>query len=293
MMHATLIPGLLGCLDKEPNAAGNFSGWLLTDRQVTTTDCDEFKVGLARPDVAAVYGPAAATCGFSGRVRNAKAAIILVDGREALKVESMHWTLRASPAMETERPLLYVEDNFYADPDGVRAFALQQEFVRMNTNKGLRTAPLFTPPWLADKLKRIFNCRDIQYEGANGVFQYCTAEEPLVYHVDSQQYAGIVFLSPDAPPETGTSFYRDKTNKLMYLDSEAASKTGKDRGQLIDEMFAGGFYDSTRFDLVDTVGNVYNRLVIFNGHLIHAASKYYGTRKEDSRMFQLFFFNIS
>ena len=39
-------------------------------------------------------------------------------------------------------------------------------------------------------------------------FNFCVAQDSLVYHCDTQQYAGMVFLTPDAPPESGTSFYR-------------------------------------------------------------------------------------
>jgi len=59
-----------------------------------------------------------------------------------------------------------------------------------------------------------------------------------------------------------------------------------------DKTFKTGFYDKTQFDEVDTVGNVYNRLVLFNARMIHAASEYFGTTKEDGRLFQLFFFDL-
>ena len=57
-------------------------------------------------------------------------------------------------------------------------------------------------------------------------------------------------------------------------------------------MFRNGFLDSTEFDLVDTIGNVYNRLILFDAQIIHAAATYFGTTKENSRLFQLFFFDL-
>jgi hypothetical protein len=59
-----------------------------------------------------------------------------------------------------------------------------------------------------------------------------------------------------------------------------------------NSVFKTGFYDSTQFDLVDSVGNVYNRLILFNAKMIHAAPTYFGERLDDSRLFQLFFFDI-
>jgi hypothetical protein len=43
--------------------------------------------------------------------------------------------------------------------------------------------------------------------------------------------------------------------------------------------------------LVDTVGNIFNRLVIFDGGLIHSASDYFGWDIASSRLFHMFFFN--
>ena len=46
------------------------------------------------------------------------------------------------------------------------------------------------------------------------------------------------------------------------------------------------------WETVDSIGNVYNRLVIFNAQYIHAVSEYFGEDITNSRLFQLFFFNI-
>ena len=52
------------------------------------------------------------------------------------------------------------------------------------------------------------------------------------------------------------------------------------------------FYDSTQYELMDEVANVYNRLVLFNAKRIHAATKYFGDSIENARFFQLFFFDV-
>ena len=41
----------------------------------------------------------------------------------------------------------------------------------------------------------------------------------------------------------------------------------------------------------DVLGNVYNRLVIFDASAIHSASEYFGTIKENARLWQMFFFD--
>jgi hypothetical protein len=57
-------------------------------------------------------------------------------------------------------------------------------------------------------------------------------------------------------------------------------------------IFKTGFLDGTQFDVVDVVGNKYNRLVLFDAQLIHAASEYFGNSIENGRLFQMFFFDL-
>ena len=49
--------------------------------------------------------------------------------------------------------------------------------------------------------------------------------------------------------------------------------------------------DFENWELVDYVENVYNRCVIFNAKRFHSATQYFGTTPENSRLFQVFFFN--
>ena len=52
------------------------------------------------------------------------------------------------------------------------------------------------------------------------------------------------------------------------------------------------FLDGTAWEKTDEVANIYNRLVIWNAKLIHAASEYFGDKKENSRLFHMFFFDV-
>ena len=178
---------------------------------------------------------------------------------------------------------IFVVDNFYSDPYAVREYALQQEFIAdLRYYKGKRTQEKFFVPGTKEVFESIIGSQINIWEeyGMNGVFQTCNAEDPLVYHTDLQQWAGMVYLTPDAPFECGTS---------MYAHKETRARHTSDPG--IENAFAGGFYDKSKFELVDTVGNVFNRLVIFNGKCIHSASQYFGQTVEDSRLFHMFFFD--
>ena len=73
------------------------------------------------------------------------------------------------------------------------------------------------------------------------------------------------------------------------------NSSGKSKGenvQLLDgDIFHGGFFDETKWEVVDQIGNIYNRLVLWHGKAVHSASVYFGKDIEDSRLFQVFFFN--
>lgn len=204
--------------------------------------------------------------------------------------EKLEWNVVAhlythvQPQIGELYPSFVVIDNFYKNPDEVREFALKCKFhEHPKYHKGRRTDELYRFEGLKESFEKTLGrkIRNWDYYGTNGCFQYCIGGDQLVYHFDGQTYAGLLYLTPDAPPQTGTSFYRSKiTKKMKVSDSEHSV------------VFKNGFLDPTMFDLVDTVGNVYNRLILFDAKFIHAASCYFGNTKENSRLFQLFFFDF-
>lgn len=185
--------------------------------------------------------------------------------------------LNRKPQMTT-----WVVDNFYADPIAVRNFALKQEFVEeKDYYKGCRTKHQYFLPGTKEAFEKIMGIQIREWEshGMCGKFQYCTAQDSLVYHHDGQTWAAMIYLTPDAPYDCGTSLFASKNGARKSSDAN------------IGTAFDGGFYDSTKFDLIDSIGNVFNRLFIFDAQNIHAASKYFGQTIEDSRLFHIFFFD--
>jgi hypothetical protein len=49
--------------------------------------------------------------------------------------------------------------------------------------------------------------------------------------------------------------------------------------------------DMTKWELIDRVGNVFNRLILFNSKRYHMSLDYFGNSKENGRLFQVFFFS--
>lgn len=194
-------------------------------------------------------------------------------------------------------PGVIVVDNFYENPNEIRDFALSCSFsTHSEYHKGQRTDKRFIPLGLKEIFEKLLHKKisDFEKHGTNGIFQFCIAEDKLVYHVDSQTYAAVIYLTPDAPASSGTTFYKSKKNQLRANPTDAdAEKHEKSKEELFSDIFNGNFYDKSNLEIVDVVGNVYNRLVIWDASLIHAASDYFGKTKDDSRLFHLFFFDAN
>ena len=178
---------------------------------------------------------------------------------------------------------LYVVDNFYADPFAVRQHALSLEFNNdLRFYKGLRTSNCQRGPEIKSSFEQIIGEPITVWDEHlyNGCFQITTAEDPQVYHCDQQRWAAMIYLTPAAPFQSGTRLHIHKETWLTHGNEPN-----------IGDAFKGGFYDSTKFDTVADVGNVFNRLVIMDAKHIHSAGTYFGNSKETGRLIQLFFFD--
>lgn len=177
---------------------------------------------------------------------------------------------------------VWVVDNFYSDPYAVRNYALEQKYEDgSDWYKGRRTLEQHFVPGTKTEIENIMGHKITEWESHEmcGKFQFCTPQDLLVYHWDSQTWAGMVYLTPGAPFQCGTSFYAHESG--VRHESDPCS----------DQAFTGGFFDKTKFQTVDVVGNVFNRLVLFDAKQIHAASEYFGQTIKDSRLFHIFFFD--
>jgi len=189
---------------------------------------------------------------------------------------------------KTYKSTTWIVDNFYEDPDSVRKFALDQDYHIGGIGRGYignRTLQQFLFPGLKERFEEVMGRKITGWQeyDMNGRFQYCWAGQPRVWHMDNQMWGGMIYLSPDAPFECGTSLFAHKKTRARSRDDEGwgVSWTGPGDPHL----------DGTPFEPVDVLGNVYNRLVIFDASCIHSASEYFGTVKENCRLWQMFFFD--
>lgn len=183
----------------------------------------------------------------------------------------------------------WVVDNFYEDPDKVRQFALGQMYWdHDHGGVGWRTRKQFIFDGVKEKIETIMGHKITNWAEKYpicGVFQSGFAGDgipPLVYHADQQKWAAMVFLTPNAPVETGTKIVRNKKSKLYDVED----------ANIVDVLGPGKtFCDGTPFEDVDTFGNVYNRIVIFDGHCAHSSMGYFGDSIANGRLWQMFFFD--
>jgi hypothetical protein len=191
---------------------------------------------------------------------------------------------------------LIVIENFYEDPMYVREFALSQEFVSKEYFPGKRSKSFATTELLETIQTYIypFGGKIINFnleqsiDNDNGSFQFATSNNSSWIHVDNydlnanQSWSAIVYLTPDAPVTSGTSFYKF-VDGTRCLEDQIIQKN--------KEKITKYCRDMTKWQTVDSVGNVFNRLIIFNANNFHKSMDYFGVTPEESRLFQVFFFS--
>lgn len=191
------------------------------------------------------------------------------------------------------KPSLIVLDDFLTNPDEVRQFALSLEFGVKGNYPGARTVSFASKEikdYMDSKLSGLIGkitSWPMQPEDYNGSFQYATSRDRTWIHVDSNNnWAGVLYLTPNAPLSSGTAIYRHKKHNIVRNWVHKSPYSEQVNKELGDDS-----QDYTKWEVVDRVGNVYNRIVLFDSTQYHASVDYFGQNKEDSRLFQVFFFD--
>lgn len=178
------------------------------------------------------------------------------------------------------RTNVIVVDDFYSNPDSVRQFALQQEFGQKGSYPGHRTNS-FLNDSIKESLAQILrnaggNVIDWNEEdGGTGSFEMAMSSDRSWIHTDHYNtWAGIVYLTPDAPLSGGTGLFQYKKNGALYANQVDAPYESQ---------------DYTKWQLCDIIANRYNRLALYRSDQFHTSLDYFGNTKETARLFQLFF----
>ncbi len=200
-------------------------------------------------------------------------------------------------------PVTIIE-NFYENPAAIRKFALVQKYTFCHDIKeisytfpGCRTADISNLDkalydQICTKLVSVFHNSEHDYMrwAITTSFQSVAADYGQgVIHTDHNTiFAAVLYLTPDAPLNSGTSLFKKNKNfdEKQYLqaldDNDARFKTGK---IIMDTAY------HSMFDEIARVNNVYNTLIIYEGRHFHAANHFFGKTLQDSRLAQVFFIN--
>lgn len=184
---------------------------------------------------------------------------------------------------------LMVIDNFYTNALETRNHILTQEFKVRGNYPGQRTVS-YANQHLKEMIQgyiQHFAGKIIDWpEGQdtyNGAYQYTTSRNTTWIHNDGwNNWAGVLYMTPNAPVSSGTGIFRYKDGTRTVDEAEARGNK-----KILDE----NSQDYTKWELVDRVGNIFNRLVLFNSKQYHTSLDYFGTNKENGRLFQVFFFS--
>ena len=191
---------------------------------------------------------------------------------------------------------LIIIDNFYNNVMETRNFVLTQEFKVRGNYPGQRTRS-FANNELKDIIQEYitpFGGKIIEFPMPdetnkddnniyNGAFQYTTCRDRSWIHVDGfNNWAGVLYMTPDAPVSAGTGFYKYKDGTTYESDMKILDNKAE-----IDAFCQ----DMTRWEQVDKVGNLFNRLILFNSKRFHMSLDYFGNSKGNGRLFQVFFFS--
>jgi len=227
-----------------------------------------------------------------------------------------------APVRRALRTGTIIVENFYADPDAVRDYALVQKYYypyerddqieggkpftwMASRFKDADACPFKSSDELIRQLERItgeqidldhwranfpvgpdgrprydfrssihrscvwncsFHCKpDNGQQVGSGVHNHVTDGWN---GVDIHGWAGIVYLSPDAPTSGGLKLWRNRRREHQFDWMTPADN----------------------WDLIDDLGNVPNRLILARGNLPHSGAAGWGTNLMSGRLYQTFFF---
>lgn len=228
------------------------------------------------------------------------------------------------PSKKSQKDIIIIDD-FYEDPNAVRNYALQQDYytpyestkdivsgLKKSTWWGMKfkeytDCPFKSSPLLIETFESLtgekidmehwcasypvdeewkpvkreqgekelrsclWNCcfhvkPDVGQRLGNGVHSHTDADS---WNASGENgWAGIIYLNPSPPVDGGLYLWRNR-----------------DPDHQFDWMTPAG-----NWQLVDKLGNVFNRLILCRGKFPHSGANGWGDSTENGRMFQTFFF---
>lgn len=180
--------------------------------------------------------------------------------------------------------MIKVVDNFYSNVDSIREYASSLDFSVKGNFPGGRTEPYGEKDRkiLKNIVQKCIDKKIVFWPGVyNTAFQYTKGiDETWIHHDSVTNYAGVVYLTPNPPIDTGTSFFMHKqTGYRKHKSSNLVdfNKIDSHNGDWVE---------------VDRIGNVYNRAIFYDANLYHCSTAGgFGKTLDNGRLTQTFFFD--
>ena len=192
-------------------------------------------------------------------------------------------------------------DDYFETPDQVREWALKQKFYKHDGNyQGLRT-DLFSQ--IDPILQQVMINKMLQYSHYRYIDQLYASFQLIDdswgdgwIHNDSKDLniAGIVYLTPNPPDDSGTIIYDDPHSNMILELTEDTQKAFKTEVNELDvdkrkQLESYRIKHNAQFKSSQVIENRYNRCVIFDCKSWHGAGKYFGNTPQTSRLTLPFF----
>jgi len=195
----------------------------------------------------------------------------------------------------------FVIDNFFEAPDLWRQYALEQTFFKGNRGNwpGERTELLSQ---LNNNLAETVKNKLLEYFPQFLNFDYADITFQIIgkpygqgwIHTDAEEHdvAGFVYLTPDAPTNTGSTIYADQHDwnpeKFTKLFIDDVNNDQRPDDSVIDKYRHD---QRSKFTKSITIENKYNRCVMFDPSKWHSANDFFGDTLNNSRLTLVFFCN--
>ena len=183
---------------------------------------------------------------------------------------------------------LIIIDNFYENPYEIREYALKQQYnIQEYPIPGKRTKKIQNIFDYKKKFTEILKPYINNIKNIESSFHSLLEKDRATIHkysIHPNRLAAILYLNPDADLNSGTGFFqfKDGTYDSIELQITEFENTAH-------SLFC---YDETIWNTTTTVGNIFNRLVIFNGIQYHKPLNIFGDNILNGRLTQIFAIDI-
>lgn len=193
-----------------------------------------------------------------------------------------------------------IVDDFFKDPDYIRSEALKLNFEKGYSAPGLR---VICPENISKiAAKKIFALLiDMNKHIVEGqLTMYFQLTTKYLEHgwahsdvVGENYFAGVIYLTPNAPLSGGTLMYKPVNNNLDFNLFEDLQNIKHDfyvgKTNNLEQFKEAREKNNNLFYKTIEVSNIYNRLVMYPVNEFHSENILFGETKEDARLTLVFF----